>query len=163
MSVGGAIDNLLKSPNFLNQLRAIQAIAVSELQQAVQDTIYSIPASPNYERTYGLLNSITAGNLIVTSNSIEFKVFFDPEKSRHTSLYGSEKLGISAGEYVNIADWLNDGFSWGGIWEGTNDRFHDRESARFMEQAIIKIQSTLIGRVQNAIVIEVKRVGAWKI
>jgi len=157
MSVSGAIDNLLKSSSFQRQLRAIQAIAVSELQQAVYDTIYALPESPNYTRTFSLLNSITAGDLIVTPNSIQFKVYFDPEKTRHTSLYGSSKLGISKGEYVEIADWLNDGFSWGGIWEGTNDRFHDRNAAHFMENAIGKIQADIIGRVKNAINIEVKR------
>jgi len=162
MSVGGAIDNLLTSSNFLNQLRAIQAVAVSDLQQAVQNTVYSIPASPDYTRTFDLLNSITAGDLIVSSNSIEFKVFFDPEKNRHTSLFGSSKLGIAKGDYVDIADWLNDGFSWGGSCEGTNDRFHDRSAAHFMEQAIKEIQADLIARVQDAIVIEVNRVGSWK-
>jgi hypothetical protein len=150
MSIAGGINNLLKSSNFLVQLRAIQAIAVSDLQQAVQATIYAIPASPNYTRTFDLLNSITAGDLQVTANSIEFKVYFDPEKTRHTSLWGSKKLGISAGEYVEIADWLNDGFSWGDS--------NDREAAHFMEKAIIKIQADMVGRVKNAINIEVKRI-----
>lgn len=158
MSASGAINNLLKSSSFLTQLRAIQAIAVSELQKAVQTTIYSIPASPNYTRTFDLLNSITAGDLTVTPNSIEFKVYFDSEKMRHTSLYGSSKLGIAKGSYVDIADWLNDGFSWGGDWEGTDDRFHDRSAAHFMEKAIIKIQADMAIRVKDAILIEVKRI-----
>jgi len=154
MSVSGGINNLLKSSNFLVQLKAIQALAVSDLQLAVQSTVYAIPASPNYTRTFSLLNSITASDLKVTANSIEFKVYFDPEKTRHTSLWGSEKMGISPGEYVEIADWLNDGFSWG----NSSDRFHDREAARFMEKAIIKIQSDIVNRVKDAINIEVKRV-----
>lgn len=158
MGVSGGIDNLLKSSNILAQLRAIQAMAVSELQRAVQTTIYDSYSPKIYHRTYDLLNSITSGDLRVTTNSIEFKVYFDPEKMRHTSLYGSSKLGVAKGAYVDIADWLNDGFSWGGIWEGTDDKFHDRSAAHFMEIAIAKIQANIAIRVQNAIVIEVKRI-----
>ena len=161
MSVSGAIDNLLRSSNFQRQLRAIQAIAVSELQQAVYNIIYALPESPNYTRTFSLLNSITASDIIVTQNSIQFKVYFDPEKTRHTSLYGSAKLGISKGDYVEIADWLNDGFSWGGVWEGVNDRFHDRSAAHFIEKAIVKIQADIVTRVKNAISVEVRRINRF--
>ena len=162
MSVSGAIDNLLKSSSFINQLKAIQAIAVCELQQEVQRAIYDIPASPNYERTFSLLNSITAGDLIVTSTSIQFKVYFDHEKMRHTSLFGSTKLGISKGAYVDIEDWMNDGFSWGGVWEGVNDRFHDRSASHFMEKAIVKIQADIVARVKTAINIEVRKLNRFK-
>ena len=160
MSVSGAIDNLLKSPGFQQQLRAIQALAMSELQQAVQTYIYDAYIPLYYERSYNLLNSIISTDLIATSSSIEFKVIFDPTKLEHETYGGSEQYGLSAGNEVGglLIPWLNEGFRHD-RYQGGYDMFHARPGAHFLEEAIKKIQVDTIGRVKNAIAVEVKKIG----
>lgn len=160
MSVAGAIDNLLKSPGFQQQLRAIQALAMSELQQAVMDKVYSQPEGNWYHRTFDLLNAVEVSDLVVTSSSIEFKVIFNPEKMNHTTLYGSKKYGLSPGDPVGglIVPWLNEGWKWEN-YSGTADNFREREATLFLEEAIKKIQVETISRVKNAISVEVRKIG----
>lgn len=82
------------------------------LQKHVNENLYDAYSEGVYKRTYELVNSVTVGVTNDRGNTIELEVYFDPYKMNHTSLFGSEKLGISIGERVYIAQWVNDGFTW---------------------------------------------------
>lgn len=158
MSVSGAIDNLLRSSGFQQQLRAIQALAMSDLQQAIQTWVYDIYTPVEYERNYSLLNSITTTDLVVTPTTIEFKVIFDEKILDHSSYGGSSKYNLRAGQEVGdlLIPWLNEGFRWD-RYQGDYDMFRARPGAGFLEEAIKKIQADVISRVKNAINVEVRK------
>jgi hypothetical protein len=53
----------------------------------------------------------------------EIEIYFESDYMNHTSILGSQKLGIEPGEKVYIAQWVNDGWTW------------NKEPAHFMEYA----------------------------
>jgi hypothetical protein len=159
-SFSDEITQILKSSALQYELRIIQEWATNELYKAVQDTVYSQPEGSSYTRTYDLLASILPTELIVTNSSIEFKVIFDESTMHHYSLYGSEKYGLSPGDPIGdlIVPFLNEGWKWEG-YEGDVDNFRFREGAKFLEEAIAKIQSEVVSKVQGALSAEVKKIG----
>lgn len=81
------------------------------LQTHVLENIYNFPSSESYERTYELLRSIEIGKVKKNGDMFEVRVYFNPSFT-HESWWGSEKLGIKAGEKIpmtSIAQWLNEG------------------------------------------------------
>jgi hypothetical protein len=163
MAISKAIDNLLNSSSFQSQLKSIQMMAVSELQQAVQTYVYDAYPNPKYyERTYELLNAVTC-DVIITPNNIEFKVYFDSEKMNHTTYGGSEKYSLDAGDYVDslLPMWLNEGWRWDG-YQGDFDMFRARPGGHFFEKAVEKIRENLIVRINGAIKVELVKSGFSK-
>jgi hypothetical protein len=137
-------------------------MAVSELQQAVQTFIYDAYTPLEYERTYELLNAVTS-DVIITPTNIEIKVYFDPEKMHHTTLGGSEKYSLKAGDYIDslLPIWLNEGWRWEG-YTGDDDMFRARPGGHFFEEAVEKIRKDLVTRVQGAIKVELVKSGFTK-
>jgi hypothetical protein len=159
MPISGAIDGLLKSVDFQQKVRAIQALAMSELQQAIWKNVYSQPEGSWYERTYDLLNAIECTDLKVSSSTIDFKVIFNSEKMHHTTLYGSEKYGLEPGDYIDelIVPWINYGWRWEG-YEGRYDNFRARKETLFIENAIKEIEKGIKQKVENLISLEIKKI-----
>lgn len=103
------------------------------LQRHVLDNIYNHHSSDYYQRTYELLRSIEVGNVIKNGDIFEVQVFFNPDAT-HESWWGSQSLGISAGEQVSmtyIAQWLD---------EGKN--IYTPHTEDFMEDTIQELEST---------------------
>lgn len=161
MGIADSVNKMLSSPSFKVKLRQIQQIAEDDLREAVLETIYSQPEGNWYQRTYTLYNSIKSTDLIVTPNKIEFKVVFDPNILRHTTLLGSKKYGLSPGDEVGslIIPWLNEGWSWNGEGHltGLVDNFSFRKPEKFLEKAIEKIKADTIRRVKEAINVEIRK------
>lgn len=160
MPISKAIDNLLKSPGFQQKVRAIQALAMSELQQAVQDKIYSQPEGSWYDRSYDFLNAIETTDLVVTPTTIDFKVIFNPEKMNHTTLWGSEKYGLEPGDYIDdrLVPWLNYGWDYSNHAPFTPVKLSIREETLFIEEAIKEIEKDIKQKVENLIQVEVKKI-----
>ena len=160
MPISGAIDNLLKSSDFQQKVRAIQSLAMSELQQAVEQAIYSKPEGSWYHRTYDFLNAIETSDLIVTPSTIEFKVIFNPEKMYHTTIWGSEKYGLEPGDYIDdrLVPWLNYGWDYSNQAPFTPISFSMREETLFIEEAIKEIEKDIKQKVQSLINIEVQKI-----
>lgn len=155
-----SITQMLKSSSFQYELKKIQSWASDELYKAVQTFVYDAYSPIEYERTFNLINSITTIDLIVTSSSIEFKVIFDPNKLEHETYGGSKKYGLSAHDEIGglLIPWLNEGFQHDG-YQGGYDMFHARPGAHFLEEAIAKIKTDVVGMVKNSIGVEVRKIG----
>jgi hypothetical protein len=159
-SITNVIGNLLNSSAFKYEIKRIQSWASDELYKAVLNTVYSQPEGDSYTRTYDLLASILPTDLVVTNSTIEFKVIFDESVMNHTTLFGSKKYGLNPGDPIGglIVPFLNEGWRWSG-YEGKIDNFHAREGARFLEEAIAKIQADVSNKVKGLIKSEVNKIG----
>lgn len=116
--------------NIKNALQDDVARSVyNTLQKFVLERVYNLYSPEEYERTYELLRAIRISPVKQDGSNFEVKIYFEPEDMYHTSVYGSQKLGIEAGERVYIAEWVNDGWTW------------NRPKADFMEYAWRELDS----------------------
>ncbi|EDS77055.1 conserved hypothetical protein [Clostridium botulinum C str. Eklund] len=89
----------------------VSRIIKNELKKQVLDKVYSNPSSDSYQRTYELLKSIEIDGVVDENGVLKAQVHFNPEFT-HESWWGSNKLGIQAGQQVGmnyIAQWLDEG------------------------------------------------------
>ena len=89
----------------------VSRVIKDELKKQVLDKVYSNPSSDSYQRTYELLKSIEIDDVIEDNGVLKAQVHFNPEFT-HESWWGSNKLGIQAGEQISmnyIAQWLDEG------------------------------------------------------
>lgn len=105
------------------------------LHDYILDEVYNNFSPEEYDRTYTLLNSITIGRIEEIGDSISVEIFIPEENLGHTTLYGSDSLGLSAGSKVPVsyvAQWLEDGYTWG------------RSNTDFMEKTKDEIKQSAI-------------------
>lgn len=106
----------------------------------IQDSFYSL----GYGDEHDLWNSITV-NVYPVPTGFAIDVYFDADKINHTSWFGSNKLGIKAGENVFSISWINDGQTF--MHGSRKIRMRDVGKApRFIEKTIedIKTDSSLV-------------------
>ena len=75
------------------------------LNYYLYETFYRL----GYCNNEDLANSITIKVEPSGADSFLIEVFFDADKINHTSIFGSESLGIQSGENVYSVNWINDG------------------------------------------------------
>lgn len=101
----------------------------------IQESFYSL----GYGDDHDLWESITV-NVYPSTSGFTVDVYFDADKISHTSWFGSNKLGISAGDNIFSISWINTGQSY--IHGSTSVRLKDIGKApRFIEKTIEDIQS----------------------
>ena len=111
----------------------------------IQESFYSL----GYGDGHDLWDSITV-NVYPVPNGFTIDVYFDADKISHTSWFGSNKLGISAGENIYSISWINDGQSY--IHGSRSLRLKDIGKApQFIEKTIEDIESdnTLLNDFNN--------------
>lgn len=133
MSVSKDIYNhLLKQ--LIPQMEVLKVKCEQELKRIIEEKIYSRPESDWYKRTGNFLASVSSTDVIISGNTISFKVYIDPEKLKHFSIAGEESKGISPGEEVYTPPLLNDGHTGLGVnYKATN----------FLNQYIQELQDDL--------------------
>lgn len=68
---------------------------------------------------------------------IEVFVYFDDRKLAHTTWWGSEKWGISSGEYSYTPEWINKGWTFDPY---TGERMKDIGGVNFLEDTIRELE-----------------------
>lgn len=109
------------------------------LGEEIRETIIYYLENNFYSMGYGnrgeLAKSIHVDVEMDSSNSFVVTVYFDDEKIRHRSWFGSESLGISDGDISYTVGWVNDGWSY--IHGSRDERLRDRGlEPNFMEDAL---------------------------
>ena len=103
------LQKILTTTNMQRQITEIRRMGELRLTEAIWDNVYAVytpKTDPNiWHRTYELLHSVSS-NFKIIGDSIEIKVFCDPEKMHHFSIIDGESTYIPA--------LINYGFSWYG-------------------------------------------------
>lgn len=141
------LSSILSSAAFTNQLNVILRLAEDRLREAIWKNVYMAytpkEEDPRWHRTYQLYNSVTSSFKII-GDSVEIKVFCDPNKMHHVS--------IIDGEPTYVPPLINYGFVWPG-WEGEDpDYFHNRPESKYLEDAMQQIQKDLQESAVQAVV-----------
>jgi len=139
------LQKILSSPNMQRQINTIRHMGELRLTEAIWDNVYSAHKT-DYERTYELLHSVSS-SFKITGDTIEIKVFCDPDKMHHYSLVDGEPTYIPA--------LINYGFSWHGMESYPQDYFHNRPDSKFLEKAIEQIQQDMNSALVNAVVMAI--------
>ncbi|NPV51798.1 MAG: hypothetical protein HPY60_11480 [Candidatus Methanofastidiosum sp.] len=106
MSIEGLIKSLNNKINVIltkslrQRLEVIKKLAVQDLRAAVQANVYDRRQPEFYERSFQLLESITASDVRLNGNTIEFEIFFDANKMNYKSLSGDTSWN---GKKINVA------------------------------------------------------------
>lgn len=74
----------------------------------IENNFYSI----GYIRSGMLAKSLKVNVEMNKDNSFTVEVYFDDKKIKHSTIYGSEKLGINSGDIVYTVQWINDGWTY---------------------------------------------------
>ena len=89
------LQKILSSPNMQRQINTIRHMGELRLTEAIWDEVYAKYTPTEYQRTYELLHSVSS-SFKVTGDTIEIKVFCDPDKMHHFSVVDRESTYIPA-------------------------------------------------------------------
>jgi hypothetical protein len=138
------LKKILSSADMQNQINLIRRMGELRLTEAIWDNVYASYKPKEYVRQYELLNSVTS-TFEIHDDSVEIKVFCDPEKMNHFS--------VVDGQPTYVPPLVNYGFSRSG-WEETEpDYFHNRPPSYFLEDAMKEIQNDMHKALLNAVVV----------
>lgn len=139
------LQQIINSPHMQRQINTIRHMGELRLTEAIWDNVYSAHKT-DYKRTYELLHSVSS-SFKITGDTIEIKVFCDPDKMNHYSLVDGRQAYIPA--------LINYGFSWHGMESYTEDYFHSRPSSKFLEKAMEQIQNDINSALISAVVMAI--------
>jgi len=140
------LKKILTSTNMQRQINTIRHMGELRLTEAIWDNVYSTYKPMEYLRSYELLHSVSS-SFKITGDTIEIKVFCDPDKMHHFS--------VVDGEPTYIPSLINYGFSWHGMESSTPDYFHNRPESKFLEKAIDQIQKDMNSALVNAVIMAI--------
>jgi len=132
--------------NMQRQITSIRRMGELRLTEAIWDEVYATYKPQEYSRTYELLHSVSS-SFKVTGDTIEIKVFCDPNKMHHFSVVDGQSTYVPA--------LINYGFSWHGMEDSYPDYFHNRPESKFLEKAIEQIQKDMNSALISAVVMAI--------
>lgn len=124
----------------MKQIKGVINKGLKEIvAKEIKDTIIYRLETNFYDNGYAnrgdLAKSISVNVLGGYGNQFTVEVYFDDEKIRHKSWFGSENLGISAGDISYTVQWINDGWTY--IRGSTSVRLMDVGlTPHFLEDAL---------------------------
>lgn len=153
--------NVILTKRLRQRLEVIKKLAVEDLRAAVQTNVYDRRQPEFYQRSFQLLESITASDVRLNGNTIEFEIFFDNSKMNHTTLAGDTAWN---GKKLNVAFLVDQGHynPKGSIVPGQPIPWlDDYPGAEFIQAAIEKIKEDLRDVIKGLVKVEVKRIGKY--
>ncbi len=106
----------------------------SIINKYILEEVYNKYSPEEYQRTYGLLHSLTIGQVIETGNVLSVEIFIPDEFVSHWTILGSQSLEYNAGDKVSVsevANWISEGYTW------------NRQPADFMDKSLEELKSSL--------------------
>ncbi|WP_342421913.1 hypothetical protein [Paenibacillus sp. FSL E2-0178] len=117
--------------NIRKALREATSLFEKILKEEVQ-AYYDSYKPVNYERTYGMRDSLRVSPITMVGNELQISIYFDRAQSTHPSIFGGEP-GYPAGL-------INDGWAWGS--QSVNIyRLSRYEGFHFVEKAMARFES----------------------
>lgn len=101
MKISDKLRNAIET-KIKTKMEILKQICEEELRNAIQQWVYDKYTPEVYERQFILLNSVTSSEVIIQDNTISFKVYIDPAKMQHESMFGEKEKGIAAGEEIYV-------------------------------------------------------------
>ena len=130
------------------KLESLKDKYLNILREKVIENVYLNYTPKEYQRTYSLVNSLTA-ELKINGNNLMLNIFFDPAKLTHTS--------VVTGEKVYIPPLLDEGHFQSGY--STVDYFHNYPATNFISDAIEEIKNDLNAELLNIVKYEIFKLG----
>jgi len=146
------LQKILSSPNMQRQINTIKHMGELRLTEAIWDNVYTKYKPEEYIRTYELLHSVSS-SFKITGDTIEIKVFCDPDKMHHIA---NKPYGMP----VFVPVLLDGGHTQDG-YEGTNDMYHDYPKRDFLNKAIKQIENDMQQSLVTAIVTAIRTKKAY--
>ena len=129
----------------LNKINAIiqigcETILGKYIKESLTYYLYETFYRLGYCDSEDLANSITVKVEPSGVDSFLIEVYFDSDKINHTSIFGSESLGIQSGENVYSVNWINDGKTF--ILGSNSVRMEDvGKTPQFLEKTVEDINN----------------------
>lgn len=134
-----SIDRIMEQK--MNQIRNVINTGLKVVMgEEIRETLLYYLEMNFYSKGYGnkadLAESLSVDVVMDNKNTFTVKVYFDDNKIGHESWFGSQRLGIYAGDSpVYTAQWINDGWSY--MHGSRNERLRDFGlEPQFMEDAL---------------------------
>ena len=142
MGISNSISKILTSSRFISIIEEIKNEAIEELKQSIQVNFYDAYDPKVYVRTFQFLNAVR-GELSVTANAIELKIYLDANSMEHPSVVDGENSYVPPLLY------------YGHHQKGYNavDYFHNYPGRNeWWDEAVNMIRTKVQARVSHAIV-----------
>lgn len=120
--------------------KGLKTIIAEEIKETLIYRIETNLYSMGYSSRGDLVNSIRVNVEMEDKDNFLINVYFDDKRIRHTSWFGSEKLGINSGDQVYSVQWINNGKSF--VKGNRNLRLEDvGAEPHFLEDALRDLQT----------------------